>query len=90
LVLAGVAGSASVGDDCSSQVSKNPRACSLDGVDERSGEKEFADCIFGRFVVKEWEESPVDEPCSVGELCERVGEKFGVDRLLDFVNLFHR
>lgn len=79
LVLSSVACSAAVGDDCCSQVSQNPRTGGLNGVDEGGGEENFADDVSCGFVVEEGEKSPVDEPCAVGKLCERVGKEFSVD-----------
>lgn len=89
LILAGVARAAAVGDDGCSQVSEDPWAGSLDGVDECWGEEKIADDIASRFVVEEGEQCPVDEPCSVVKLSERVAEELGLNRFLDFLHFFH-
>lgn len=89
LVLSSVACSASVGDDSCGKISKDPRAGGLNGIDEWGGKEELADGVTGWFVVEEWEKSPVDEPCAVSKLCQRVIEKFCVDRFLDLGHLLH-
>lgn len=90
LVLASVAGTVAVGDNCSSQISKDPWAGGLDGVDECWGEEEIADNITSGFVVEEWEQSPVNEPGSVVKLCERFVEELCLDQFLDLLDFLHR
>lgn len=89
LVLTSVTGAGAVGDDSGGQVSEDPGAGSLDSVDEWCGEEEIADSVASWLVVEEWEESPVDEPCAVVQLCEWVAEELGVYGLLDLCDLLH-
>ena len=89
LVLSGVACTAAVGDNCCSEVSENPGACGLDGIDEGRREEDITDCVSCRLVVEEGEESPVNEPCAVSKLCERIGEEFGIDGFLHLLHFLH-
>ena len=84
------AGSVAVGDDGSSQVSQDPRTRGLDGVDVWRREEELGEDFSGGLVVEEGEQTPVDEPCAVLQLGERVVEESRVDALLDFGDLLHR
>jgi hypothetical protein len=72
LVLTRIALAASVGDDGCCEVAEDPWAGSLNGIDECGGEGEFDEGVAGGVVVEEGEERPVDQPCSVLELGERV------------------
>ena len=58
-------------------------------IDEGGREEEFADGVACGFVIKEGKEGPMNEPRSVGELCEGVVEEFGVNGFLDFLDFFH-
>ena len=89
LVLSGVSCAVSVGDDSCCEVSEDPRAGGLNRVYEWCGEEEFANGVTASLVVEEREQSPVNEPCSVGELCEWVAEELGIDRFLDLLHLLH-
>ena len=89
LILARVACAAAIRDDCRCQISQDPRAGSLNRINKRSGKEQLADGIACGFIVEEGEERPVDEPSSVGKLCERVVEEFGVDGFLYFLNFLH-
>lgn len=89
LVLTSIACAAAVRDYCCCEVSEDPRAGSLNGIDEWGGKEQLANGVARWLVVEEREQSPVDQPCSVGELRKWVVEKLGVDRFLHLVNFFH-
>ena len=89
LVLSGVACTGAVGDDCSGQVSEDPWAGGLDGVDEWRREEQVADGVARWLVVEKWEKCPMNQPSTVSELCEWVGVELRVDLLLNLLNLLH-
>ena len=80
---------ASVGDDGGGEISEDPGAVGLDGVDEGGGEIEVGEEVAGWFVVEEGEERPVDQPGTVLQLREGVVEELCVDCLFDLVHFFH-
>lgn len=84
-----IASTTSAGDNGGDQISQHPGAGGLDGVDERSGEEHVQDGLPGALPVKEGEEGPVEEHCSVVELSTGVVEELGVDvfpHILDLLN----
>lgn len=81
--------SVSVSDDCGGEVSEEPWAGGLDGVDEGGGEIEISEDFTGGLVVEEGVERPVKEPGTVLELGDRVVEESGVDVLANLLNLLH-
>ena len=89
LVLPSVACAGAVGDDCSGQVSEDPWAGRLDGVDEWRREEQVADGVARWLVIEEWEKCPVNQPSTVSELCEWVGVELRVDLLLNLLDLLH-
>jgi hypothetical protein len=72
LVLTGVTVAVAVGDNSGSNVAEDPRAGGLNGVDEGGGEEKLDESITGRVVIEKGEEDPVNQPCSMLELGERV------------------
>lgn len=82
-------GARSVGDDGGGQVSEDPGARCLDGVDVGGGEEEVCKDVTGGIMVEEREETPVDQPCAAGELGKRVVEESSVDGLLDLGDFLH-
>lgn len=68
-------GAAAVGDNGGGEVSQNPRAAGLDGVDVGGGEEEVGEDVAGGVVVEEGEQRPVNEPRAVGELSQGVVEQ---------------
>jgi hypothetical protein len=86
-VLAG--GAVAVGDDGSGEVTQDPGAGGLNGVDVCGGEEEVGELVTGGLVVEEGEERPVDQPAAVLELGQGVVEQARVDVLADLLHLLH-
>ena len=74
MVLRGVSATVSVCDDSSREIAEYPGAVRLNCIDISGREEKFTDGITGRVVVEEREEGPVNQPCSVLELCKRIVE----------------
>lgn len=74
-----VASATTAGDNGSNQVSQDPGARGLDGVDVGSGEEHVQDGFPGTLPVEEREKGPVEKHCSVVELSTGVVEKLRVD-----------
>ena len=74
MVLRGVSATVSVCDDGGGEIAEDPGAVRLNCIDICRGEEKLANGIAGGVIVKEREEGPVDQPCSVLELRERVVE----------------
>jgi hypothetical protein len=72
------------------EVSQDPGAVGLDGVDVGGREEHIGESFARGLVVEEWEQRPVDQPGAVVELCERVVEESCVDGFLDLVDLLER
>lgn len=87
LVLVRVPALVAAGDDGGSEVAQDPRAVCLDGVDVCGGEEHLGEGLARGFVVEEGEERPVEQPCAVLQLCERVVEEARVDDFLDLIDL---
>ena len=84
-----VASATTAGDNGSDQVSQDPGARGLDGVDVRGGEEHVQDGLAGTLPVEEREERPVEKHCSVVELGTGVVEELGVDvfpHVLELIN----
>lgn len=82
-----VASAAAAGDNGSGEVSQDPGAGGLNGVDVGGAEEKVEKGVAGGVAVEEGEEGPVDKPCAMLQLRKRVVEQFGVDTLLHFLNL---
>ena len=89
LVLVRVAATVAAGNYGSREVTQNPGAVCLDGVDVCGGKEHVGEGFARSFVVEEGEERPVDQPGAVLQLCERVVEEACVDDLLELVDLLH-
>lgn len=76
-------------DDGSGEVTQQPRAAGLDGVDVCRGEEELDQGVARWLVVEEWEERPVEKPCAVLELCERRAEESSIDGLANLCDFLH-
>ena len=63
-----------VGDDGGGEVTENPRAGGLNGVDIRWLEKQVDDGITTLGVVEEDKQGPVEEPGTLLQLVERRGK----------------
>ena len=77
LIRSRVSISAPIDDDGNGQVAQDPRTAGLNGVDVRKGEEEFQDGVTSRVEVEEGKETPMDEPGTMLQLCER-----GVEELI--------
>lgn len=82
-------GTVAVGDDSSGEVTKDPGAGGLDGVDVCGREEEVGELVACGLVVEEGEERPVDQPGAVLELGQGVAEQACVNVLADLLHLLH-
>lgn len=88
LLLSGaVACARAAGDDGGNQVTQDPGARSLDGVDVGSREEHVQDGLAGGIRVEEGEQSPVDQHSAVVELRAGVVKQLGVDALTHILHL---
>jgi hypothetical protein len=74
-----VASTATAGDNGGDQISQDPGARGLDGVDVRSGEEHVQDRFPSTLPVEEGEKRPVEQHRSVVELGTGVVEELGVN-----------
>lgn len=78
-----------VRDNSRGEVSENPWAAGLNGVDVGGGEEKIGEDIAGGVVVEVGEERPVDQPGAVVKLANGVVEKPCLDRILGLLDFLH-
>lgn len=84
-----VASTATTGDNGGDQVSQDPGARGLDGVDVRCGKEHIQDRFPSTLPVEEGEERPVEQHRSVVELGTGVVEELGINvfpNVLEFID----
>ena len=89
LICTGIFAPISIGDYSGCEVSQDPGAVRLNGVDEGWREEHFGKALPSGLIVEEREEAPVDKPSAMLKLRQRVVEESSIDGITNLLDLLH-